>query len=133
MAEAFKVIDGDLLPRVPTDLRGHLRATNDGCEGSLGLLHGALEVVKFLLKEEPGDRGREVLGDTLRGAVRTVSGTEGIVHEEIEGLRQLLREVCRMGKGTTSQHPTKEASQILVCDESYSLASYRHPNLEPWF
>lgn len=54
-----------------------LGTTEDGKEGTLGLLKGLSEVVELLLDEETGGLLGEV--DTDHGAVGTVSGTESIV------------------------------------------------------
>lgn len=76
-----------------TDLGGNLGASDDGGEGSLGLLDGARKVVELLLQQEAGHRGGEELGHALGGAVGAVGGAEGVVDEQVERRGQLLGEV----------------------------------------
>lgn len=86
-----------------TDLGGHLGSPHNSGEGALGFLHGTLEVVELLLEEESRDGRGQELGDPLRRPVRAVRGSERIIHEQVEGLGELLREICR----SQHQRPTE--------------------------
>jgi hypothetical protein len=74
------------------DLGGHLGASHNGGEGALGGGDGAIKVVQLLLQQEACYAGLQVLGDTLRGRVRAVSGSKRVVHVHLGVGRQLCRQ-----------------------------------------
>ena len=77
------------------ELGGDLGSTDDGGEGSLGVVDGAVEVLELLLKEDTGEGDGDLGGDATGGGVGSVGSTEGIVDVEVgmdgidEGLDEL--------------------------------------------
>jgi len=74
------------------DLGRNLGSTNNGSHGLLSSGDSSVKVFKLLGEQESRNRRCKELGHTLSGGMSTVSGTESIIDEKIEGCGKLLNE-----------------------------------------
>ena len=65
------------------DLAGDFRSAEDGHEWFLRRFERLAEIGDFLLHQQSGDGGLEVVRNALRGGVRAVRGAEGVIHVDL--------------------------------------------------